>query len=63
MRELYISPVSPLKPPLGVLRYFSVQNALTKGSFPVARFTVGFLALMLIAVVVVVFGILVAAIK
>lgn len=45
---------------LGVTRYFSVQAALTKGNFPVARIVTGFIALALTILVLLTFGILVA---
>lgn len=43
---------------LGVARYFSIQVALVKGEFPVARVSPALLAFALLAVVFVVFGIL-----
>jgi len=45
---------------IGINRYFSIQDALTKGHYPVARLTVAFLAVVLAAIVVIVFGILVS---
>ncbi|KAJ7090590.1 hypothetical protein C8R43DRAFT_908379 [Mycena crocata] len=45
---------------LGTIRYFRIQSALTKGMFPVARFTAASITFVLGAVVVVVFAILVA---
>ncbi|ESK95605.1 hypothetical protein Moror_12617 [Moniliophthora roreri MCA 2997] len=45
---------------IGVTRYFTVQQALTKGKFPVARFLVGSIAFVLALVVIIVFGVLVA---
>jgi len=43
---------------IGVTRYFSIQVALVRGVYPVARITPAFLSLALLAVVFVVFGIL-----
>ncbi|KAG5728619.1 hypothetical protein E4T56_gene1983 [Termitomyces sp. T112] len=45
---------------IGVVRYFSVQAALTKGYFPVARVATGFITLVLSSLVIVTFAILVA---
>ena len=45
---------------LGVSRYFTVQSALTKGYFPVARLTTGFIAVMLTALVALTFAVLMA---
>ncbi|KAL0578582.1 hypothetical protein V5O48_003432 [Marasmius crinis-equi] len=45
---------------IGVLRYFTVQNALVKGKFPVARFLVAGIAFVLGILVTVVFGVLVS---
>ncbi|KAF8073661.1 hypothetical protein FPV67DRAFT_1478853 [Lyophyllum atratum] len=45
---------------IGVVRYFSIQAALTKGNFPVARAVTGFITATLTLLVVVTFGILVA---
>ncbi|KIM78477.1 hypothetical protein PILCRDRAFT_98382 [Piloderma croceum F 1598] len=45
---------------IGLVRYFTIQSALTKGSFPVARVTVAFIAVVLSALVVIVFGVLVS---
>lgn len=42
------------------MRYFTIQSALTKGSFPVARVTIAFIAVVLSALVVIVFGVLVS---
>jgi len=42
------------------MRYFTVQAALTKGSFPVARVATGFIATMLTVLVTLTFGILLA---
>jgi len=44
---------------MGLVRYFSIQSALTKGNFPIARVTIAFIAVVLSALVVVVFGVLV----
>jgi len=44
---------------IGFIRYFSVQTALTKGNFPVARVTIAFIAVVLSALIAIVFGILV----
>lgn len=44
----------------GVLRYFTVQTALTKGMFPVARIAISVIALALGVLIVLTFGILVA---
>ncbi|EPQ54666.1 hypothetical protein GLOTRDRAFT_77319 [Gloeophyllum trabeum ATCC 11539] len=46
---------------IGVVRYFTVQIALTEGKYPVARITVLFVGAVLTALICVVFGILVAA--
>jgi len=45
---------------IGVTRYFTVQAALTRGNFPVARVTIAGVALFLCTLVAVVFGILVS---
>jgi len=45
---------------VGVARYFSVQAALVKGSFPVARLATGLIATLLAALVSLSFGILLA---
>jgi hypothetical protein len=45
---------------LGFTRYFSIQVALTKGVFPVARLATGFVAMMLGVLVTLTFGILLA---
>ena len=45
---------------LGFTRYFTIQVALTKGVFPVARFATGFVAMMLGVIVTLTFGILLA---
>ena len=44
----------------GFSRYFTIQVALTKGVFPVARFATGFVAMMLGVSVILTFGILLA---
>ena len=44
----------------GVLRYFTVQNALVDGKFPVARFLVAGIAFVLGILVTIVFGVLVS---
>jgi hypothetical protein len=44
----------------GFTRYFTVQVALTKGVFPVARLGTGFIAMMLGVLVTLTFGILLA---
>ncbi|KZT19966.1 hypothetical protein NEOLEDRAFT_895181 [Neolentinus lepideus HHB14362 ss-1] len=46
---------------LGVIRYFTVQTALTTGNFPVARVTVIIVGLVLTVLICIVFGVLVAA--
>ncbi|KAH8085987.1 hypothetical protein BXZ70DRAFT_899974 [Cristinia sonorae] len=43
---------------IGITRYFTVQVALVKGVYPVARITPAFLSVSLLAIVFVVFGIL-----
>ncbi|KAF8798847.1 hypothetical protein BYT27DRAFT_7122333 [Phlegmacium glaucopus] len=48
---------------IGVTRYFTVQVALTRGVFPVARLASGFIAMMLGALVALTFGILLAGKK
>ncbi|KIM37898.1 hypothetical protein M413DRAFT_20168 [Hebeloma cylindrosporum] len=45
---------------IGVTRYFMVQSALTNGYFPVARLAIGFIAIVLSALVTLTFGILLA---
>jgi len=40
------------------MRYFTVQTALTKGSFPAARITVGAIAVALTVLVILTFGVL-----
>jgi len=45
---------------IGITRYFTVQVALTKGVFPVARLGTGFVAMMLGVLVTLTFGILLA---
>jgi len=45
---------------IGVIRYFSVQSALTKGRFPVARVVTAGMALALAALIILTFGILLA---
>jgi len=45
---------------IGITRYFTVQVALTKGVFPVARLGIGFVAMMLGVLVTLTFGILLA---
>jgi hypothetical protein len=42
----------------GVMRYFTVQTALTKGSFPAARITVGAIAVALTVLVILTVGVL-----
>lgn len=44
---------------LGVLRYFTVQAALTKGNFPVSRTMTGVITVTLTFLVLLTFGILV----
>jgi len=44
---------------IGITRYFSVQRALTKGMFPVARLTVATISIVLGTLVAVVFGALI----
>jgi len=44
---------------IGLVRYFTIQTALTKGRFPVARVIMAFIAIVLSALVVTVFGVLV----
>ena len=43
----------------GMVRYFTIQNALVNGNYPVARVSTILLALVLGAVIVVVFGVIV----
>ncbi|KAF9534518.1 hypothetical protein CPB83DRAFT_804538 [Crepidotus variabilis] len=45
---------------IGVVRYYTVQAALVKGSFPVARLATAFIATMLTALVTLTFGVLLA---
>ncbi|PPQ99190.1 LOW QUALITY PROTEIN: hypothetical protein CVT26_014113 [Gymnopilus dilepis] len=45
---------------IGVVRYFTVQSALTKGYFPVARLATGFIAVVLTALVTLTFAIMLA---
>jgi hypothetical protein len=45
---------------LGVVRYFTIQFALIKGYFPVARLATGFIAVILTALVTLTFSILIA---
>ncbi|KIM43295.1 hypothetical protein M413DRAFT_26451 [Hebeloma cylindrosporum] len=45
---------------IGVARYFTIQAALTKGYFPVARLATGFIAIVLSVLVTLTFGILLA---
>jgi len=45
---------------IGITRYFTVQVALTKGVFPVARLATGFVAMMMGVLVTLTFGILLA---
>jgi hypothetical protein len=45
---------------LGVVRYFSVQAALTKGYFPAPRVVMGAIAFAMAVLVTLTFGILVA---
>ncbi|GJE92650.1 DUF202 domain-containing protein [Phanerochaete sordida] len=44
---------------LGLTRYFAIQNALIDGNYPVARVSTMLLALVMMAIIVVVFGIIV----
>ncbi|KAF5389666.1 hypothetical protein D9757_004097 [Collybiopsis confluens] len=44
---------------VGILRYFTVQHALTQGSFPVTRVLIAGIALILLAIVTIVFAVLV----
>lgn len=44
---------------LGLTRYFAIQNALIGGNYPVARVTTLLLALVMMAIIVVVFGVIV----
>jgi len=44
---------------IGILRYFTVQQALTRGKFPVARLMIGGIALTLLAIVTAIFAALV----
>lgn len=48
---------------IGFVRFFTIQTALTRGKFPVARVTVAAMSLALAGVVVVVFGIILAVTK
>ena len=48
-----------LHPNTGLVRYFTIQTALTKGCFPVARVIIAFIAIVLSTLVVIVFGVLV----
>ncbi|KAJ3728505.1 hypothetical protein C8R42DRAFT_749297 [Lentinula raphanica] len=45
---------------IGLLRYFTVQTALTEGKFPVSRLMIGGIALSLLAIVTTVFAVLIA---
>ncbi|KIK68508.1 hypothetical protein GYMLUDRAFT_35942 [Collybiopsis luxurians FD-317 M1] len=45
---------------IGILRYFTVQHALTQGHFPVARVLIAAIALILLVIVTIVFAVLVA---
>ncbi|KAF9265367.1 hypothetical protein L218DRAFT_924596 [Marasmius fiardii PR-910] len=45
---------------IGVMRYFTVQNALVKGKFPVARFLLAGIAFALGVLVLIVFGVLIS---
>jgi hypothetical protein len=45
---------------IGVTRYFSIQSALTRGKFPVARVTVAAITTGLSVLVILVFSVLVA---
>ncbi|KAJ3814386.1 hypothetical protein EV368DRAFT_18733, partial [Lentinula lateritia] len=45
---------------IGLIRYFTVQIALTKGKFPVSRLMIGGIALTLLAIVTTVFVVLIA---
>ncbi|PPR00465.1 hypothetical protein CVT24_004526 [Panaeolus cyanescens] len=44
--------------PLGVVRYFAVQQALLKGQFPAARIATGFIAFTISVLVTITFGIM-----
>ncbi|GLB38752.1 putative protein with domain of unknown function (DUF202) [Lyophyllum shimeji] len=46
---------------IGVRRYFLIQTLLTKGVFPVTRFTIAGLTLIFAVITIVVFGLLVSA--
>ena len=48
---------------IGFVRFFTIQNALTRGKFPVARATVAGMSLALAGVVVVVFAVILAVAK
>ncbi|KAF4577119.1 DUF202 domain-containing protein [Pleurotus pulmonarius] len=45
---------------IGTIRYFTIQKALTKGMFPIARFTMTGIAIALGIVIIIVFSLLVA---
>jgi hypothetical protein len=45
---------------LGVYRYFIIQSSLSKGVFPITRFGVAGIAIILAVVVVIVFAVLVS---
>ncbi|KAJ3895298.1 hypothetical protein GG344DRAFT_86008 [Lentinula edodes] len=45
---------------IGLIRYFTVQTALTQGKFPVSRLMIGGIALILLAIVTTVFVVLIA---
>ncbi|KAJ7355551.1 hypothetical protein DFH08DRAFT_690493 [Mycena albidolilacea] len=46
---------------IGTLRYFSIQSALTKGMFPVARLTAASITFVLATVIIIVFAIILSA--
>lgn len=46
---------------VGVIRYFTVQDALIRGVYPVARISAGLLSFMMLALVIVVFVIILIA--
>ncbi|KAJ4490163.1 hypothetical protein J3R30DRAFT_3278754 [Lentinula aciculospora] len=45
---------------IGLLRYFTVQTALTEGNFPVSRLMIGGITLILLAIITTVFAVLIA---
>jgi hypothetical protein len=58
----FLLPVSALTVFLaGTLRYFSIQSALTKGMFPVARLTAASITFVLATVIIIVFAIILSA--